>query len=235
MQRLLELIPGCQAHASGSLWLPDIATLVVADAHLGYCWAQRRRGELGPAADGYTQKKLLETVEELPVETVVFLGDVVHAPRPAPQERALIEATLQQLGAKARLVFVRGNHDRGFRRDFPALEAAWLESWQWENLVALHGDRPAGADQEVVHLLGHLHPVYGLRDDAGVKQRIPIFLVYPRAIVLPAFSPFAAGFDVRRGIPEEIRRLTGEAIPGLIAATGTRVLRLGALDRLRAV
>ena len=47
----MTLLPGLAAHPSGALWIPESRTLLVADLHLGYGWAQRRRGELGPLAD----------------------------------------------------------------------------------------------------------------------------------------------------------------------------------------
>src|SRR5690349_15863646 len=101
MSRLLELADGRWAHASGALWLPASRTVMVADAHLGYGWAQRRRGELGPVGDGAIGERLLAVVDELEPRTVVFLGDVVHAPRPVTEERVLITRAFEQLAEKA--------------------------------------------------------------------------------------------------------------------------------------
>ena len=59
-------------------------------------------------------------------------------------------------------------------------------------------------------LEAHDIPAVVLRDDAGANRRVPAFLVSERATLLPAFSPFAAGFDVSKtGMPKEMRDLLG--------------------------
>ena len=97
---MIEVGPGRFAHPSGGLWLAEERILLVADPHLGYAWAQRRRGELGLLGDIVGQAKLLQVVEELAPEQLVLLGDIVHAPKPGPEERALIEETMAALKAR---------------------------------------------------------------------------------------------------------------------------------------
>jgi hypothetical protein len=225
MTRLLEIAPGRVAHASGALWLPEIRAVLIADAHLGYGWAQRRRGELGPLRDDLARAKLDALVDELAPREIVFLGDVVHAPRPGADERALIEDTLSSLAERLQLTLVRGNHDRAFQRDFAGLGIPLAGEWSGGGVVALHGDRPheqggAGA------VFGHLHPSLTIEDAAGARQRVPVFLVGSDAIVLPAFSPFAAGIDLARPVPRAAARLL-PAQPHGYAATGKRVVPLG--------
>jgi uncharacterized protein len=203
------------AHASGALWIPEGQVVVIADAHLGYGWAQRRRGELGPVRDDVVAQKLNALVDELAPRQIIFLGDVVHAPRPGAAERTLIEQTLSSLAERAQLTLVRGNHDRAFSRDFAKLGIPLVEEWRSAGLVAIHGDRPPMAGGECV-VYGHLHPSLSVEDAAGAKHRVPVFLVAAGRIVLPAFSPFAAGSEP--AIAE-----TMEAY----AATGTRVVALG--------
>jgi uncharacterized protein len=215
VSRTVEISERRFAHASGALWLPDGLIILIADAHLGYGWAQRRRGELGPVRDDLTRQKLNALVDELAPLQIIFLGDVVHAPRPGAAERALIEQTLSSLAARAEVKLVRGNHDRAFARDFGKLGIPLVEEWRGNGLTAVHGDRPLMADSECV-VYGHLHPSLNIEDAAGAKHRVPVFLVGPGRIVLPAFSPFAAGSET--AIDE-----TMEAY----AATGTRVVHLG--------
>jgi uncharacterized protein len=231
--RQVEIEPGRFAHASGALWLADSRTALLADVHLGYGWAQRRRGQLGPVADANTRDKLFRLIDELNPANIVFLGDIVHAPRPAVQERLLIENTIRDAATRAELILVLGNHDRGFLRDFPDLPIHVAHSWEVDSLIAVHGDKPGSlaSDQQLV--LGHLHPAIGVRDAAGASQRIPAFLVHSRAYVLPAFSPFATGFNVKVALPWELRKLFGKEDVDVVAATGRRVVCLGPLERLR--
>ena len=231
-ERLIELHSGEFAHCSGALWLPQLRTVVMADVHLGYGWALRRRGQLGPVDDVAVQAKLDTVVQELSPHRIVFLGDLVHAPRPAPGERAAIEGTLERLASRAKLTVVLGNHDRGFTRDYPGLPIAVQEHWECEGFLAVHGDKelPAGVDRLV---MGHIHPAIGVVDHAGASRRLPAFLVTETVVILPAFSPTAAGLDVRGpGLPKQI---LGSAEVQVIAISGKRAVRLGPLSRLRRV
>ncbi len=193
------------AHPSGALYLPDEGALLLADLHLGYAWAQRRRGELGPITDGGVAAKLAAVLDEVRPASVVLLGDVVHAPKPSPQERAWI---VDALGAiPGRLIVVRGNHDRALTRDFGI---PTVTEWRAPGIVAVHGDRLPDTAERIV--MGHLHPFGCVRDLAGATRRVPVFHLTARAVTLPAFSPLAAGVTVKGGRQ--------------YAATGKRVLPL---------
>ena len=231
MTKLVEIWPGVMAHASGGLWMESSRTLALADLHLGYGWAQRRRGELGPLTDGEARLNLLRVLDELQPLKLLLVGDIVHASRPGKAEARHIEKVLEELADRTELIGIRGNHDRGFDRDFEGLGLHLVETWREDELVIAHGDRLP--DELAGRLaIGHLHPAIGLEDAAGVKQRVPAFLVAGPVVVLPAFSPFAAGLDVWRSMPEEIERLSRGEAPEVIAATGARVVKLGPLRRL---
>jgi len=195
------------AHPSGALYIPEEETALFADLHLGYAWAQRRRGQLGPVADGGAVEKFLATLAELSPKRVVLLGDVYHAPRPSEAERDQVERALDAV--RGELVIVRGNHDRALLRDFGK---APVPEWRAGGIVAVHGDRLPETEDFLV--MGHLHPVVKVRDAAGASRRVPVFWVKDRQAVLPAFTPFSSGCPVRGG--------------SIVAATGTRVVPLTA-------
>ncbi len=215
------------------MWLESVQTAIIADAHLGYGWAQRRRGELGPVEDTKSQPKLSALIDELRPQRIVFLGDLVHAPRPGREERDAIEILLSGLASKAEIVLVRGNHDRAFARDFGHLGISVAESWSDSTLYALHGDRLSRSALPEGHLvLGHLHPVLSTKDAAGARLKLPLFLTSPSLTVLPAFSPYAGGFDVGKGLPEDLEQLIGTELIEGVAVTGRSARRIGPL-RLR--
>jgi uncharacterized protein len=228
-----ELVPissDLYAHASGALWIPETTTVVAADVHLGYSWAQRRRGELGPLADARTREKLLALRDQLRPGRFVFLGDLVHAPRPCAPERAWIEDVLRQLAADAQLVAVRGNHDRRFAAEFAHLPFQDVMTWSEGSVTAAHGDRMDFAwPEDHTLLLGHLHPSLAIRDSSGAGHKLPVFIGNKRCLVLPAFSPFARGYDIFSGFPPEIARCFGTDEVEVFAATGKKVARLGPL------
>ncbi len=227
----MSLLPGLMAHPSGALWIPETRTALVADVHLGYSWAQRRRGELGPLADVIAKEKLLRLTDELTPREFVFLGDLVHAPRPCKPEREWIEDVLTNIRLRAHIVAVRGNHDRAFAREFGHLPLTTVETWSAPGILALHGDRLASAPipESATLIMGHLHPSLALRDASGANQRVPLFLVSPHCVVLPAFSPFARGFDVGGGLPAELQACFRSEEITAFAATPSRVAALGPL------
>jgi uncharacterized protein len=218
-------------HPSGALWLPDVGTLIVADLHLGYGLAQRRRGELGAVADTETAEKLTAVVQELIPKQLVLLGDAVHAPRPSKIEKDWIQHCFRSWASTAAIFFVRGNHDRRISLDFAVETSAQWRSPGW---IGVHGDgmipEPGNGETLVV---GHLHPAVGIEDAAGVKRKIPVFLESEHILVLPAFSPFAAGVDVLRRFPTELSIFGGRTAFKATAATGRRIAPLGPLSRLR--
>lgn len=203
---------------------------MIADIHLGYGWAQRRRGELGPLADERARDKLFAVVAEMQPQRIVFLGDLVHAPKPSEPERALVEDVLSALARMAHLIAVRGNHDRAFAQDFNSLPVESVPVWQTDRVTAVHGDRFdfAVPEQHAV-LLGHLHPCLPVHDAAGASHKIPVFLHNRHCVLLPAFSPFARGYDMRAGMPDPIASLFREEPIQAVAASGKRVLPLGSL------
>ena len=228
--KLLELAPGRWAHASGALWLSDCRVALFADVHLGYGWALRRRGQLGPVQEGAIRRKLLDTIAELQPQTIVFVGDVVHAPRPAPQERAAVEATLAELATHAELLLIPGNHDRGFHNDYPAAPVRLVAEWRDCGLHAVHGHVVPATKEHLV--LGHIHPALGVVDHAGATQKVPVFVISDRLTILPAFSPLSSGGDIRVHMPAELAKMLPAASTRVVAASGKRVVPLGALSRL---
>jgi putative SbcD/Mre11-related phosphoesterase len=228
----IPVLPGLFAHPSGALWIPESKTLLVADVHLGYSWAQRRRGELGPLADARTREKLYAVCRELLPTCLVFLGDLVHAPRPCAPERVWIEETLTQLAGAAELIVVRGNHDRAFAREFGHLSVKTVESWSNHTLTAIHGDRLITAlPEHHILVIGHLHPAMAVEDAAGASRKLPLFLVTPHCIVMPAFSPFAGGYEVAAGLPDSLLPLFRNHEIEAVAVSGKRAICLGPLER----
>jgi metallophosphoesterase superfamily enzyme len=107
-----------------------------------------------------------------------------------------------------------------------------VESWSADGISAAHGDRlPSVKPEEQTLLLGHWHPCLSVQDASGAAQKLPLFLVTDRCVVLPAFSPFARGYDLVCGIPEELRGLLAGSNVDAFAVAAKRVVALGPLDR----
>lgn len=208
----LELSPGLWLDARRAVWLEEHRALLVADLHLGYAWAHRQRGNLMPISTSEdTVDRLQVLAAEYAPREIIVLGDVIHA---AVAEEAVL-ADLRRLHTLAGGVAVRliaGNHDAQLA---PMLQRAGVAAALVREItlgghLLLHGDggddAAAGARCRAVAerggrvIFGHEHPAITISDGVATSVRCPCFLVGEDVLVLPAFSPWSAGTNVRNGI-----------------------------------
>jgi metallophosphoesterase superfamily enzyme len=104
------------------------------------------------------------------------------------------------LSPKSRLTFLVGNHDRDLQKVFEqwSLPIELVESRTLGEAVLVHGDKA------VVHphrrgriIMGHEHPAISIGDGVTTSQKCPCFLISETVFVLPAFSRWAAGTNIR--------------------------------------
>lgn len=204
-----RLTPGLQLDARHVLWMPEERTLVVADLHLGYVWAHRHAGQLLPiSAPDDTVDRLVAIVAEYCPEQVVLLGDIVHRAVPVPAIQAEMRGLSDRLGAVA-IRWIVGNHDRRLEA---LLREAGLTEIRLEPEIVLaphvltHGaeEDSAAAGRCLARLgsggwliMGHEHPAIHLHDGITTSVKCPCFLAGSRILILPAFSRWAAGANVR--------------------------------------
>jgi putative SbcD/Mre11-related phosphoesterase len=163
------------------------ATAVIADVHLGYDRARRRKGDAVPLIPVEEQMApLLALAAATEVRRLIVAGDLFEM-RPGFE---LVQEFLCCLAeAKMELVAViPGNHDRhiGKHRFYLPLRERTIALGGW---TLQHGDGKLSTGP-VVH--GHIHPAVRL----SKRQLAPCYLVAPGRIVLPAFSQEAAGFNI---------------------------------------
>ena len=188
----LAIVDGLVLTADGGAWLPAESTLVVADIHVGYARAARRRGGWLPTdaeSPARLAARLLAACTRVGATRLVIAGDLRHSTRDVDDaERAEVAGLLESLGRSlARIDVVAGNHDRG---------DAWATALSLGDVDVLHEPpREAPARWTVC---GHLHPRTTLRDETGASLRVPCALVGERVVVLPAFSEWAGGLAAGR-------------------------------------
>lgn len=206
-----ELEPGVWLDARRAVWLEESRVLAVADLHLGYAWAHRSAGQLLPInAPEDSTARVLELIASYAPREVVFLGDVVHRAVPAPALQAELRSLVQEVSARARLRLVTGNHDTGLAHLLTAgnltIETARHVTVAPHFLV--HGDENDDATaikrlQKVYSaggrvIMGHEHPAIAISDRVASHAKCPCFLHSREVLVLPAFSSWSAGTDVRQ-------------------------------------
>lgn len=193
-----ELEPGIVLDARRAVWFAEARALAVADLHLGYAWGHRATGSMFPIeAPDDTLDRLLALVREYDARQLLVLGDIVQRAVPLKPVREELERLHAELGPVA-LRLLAGNHDRGLA----PLLAQWGLAVTLDPLARLgshtllHGDAALPEETAGRVFIGHEHPAIRLGDGiAGL--RCPCFLIGPRVIVLPAFSAWAAGTEVR--------------------------------------
>lgn len=189
-----EVQPGIWLDSRLAVWLATERLLVVADLHWGYAASHRARGNLLPLwGDDEIDSRLRSLVVDYSPKEMLWLGDIVHAAEGAERaERFLAHAPCP-------VTVLAGNHDRRWRG---AQERIAVKG----RFVFHHGDAPlqAGAladlsrsagDGACVEVIGHYHPAATWWDGAGGNVKLPALLVSPQRLILPAFSPWAAGTD----------------------------------------
>jgi metallophosphoesterase superfamily enzyme len=167
-------------------------TAVVADLHLGYDEARRRLGEAVPARRlGDFLQPLQRTLTEHGIRRLVVAGDLVEEGRNRSTRERLPELLAWLSGAHIELVgVVPGNHDRGLGDGggLPLFRDG-LELGGWR---VIHGDREGQRNPGDRVVQGHEHPWARWSDRLGG----PCYLVAAEQLVLPAYSPDAAGVNV---------------------------------------
>lgn len=173
-----------------AIWIETLRTIVVADLHWGYAASHHARGNLLPAwGDDVIERRLRSLIDDYSPEEMIWLGDIVHA----AEGGAGAESFLRRSPIKTTVV--RGNHDR--RWPWPAEVSA-----QRGDFLFHHGDRVVTRSGSNIEVIGHHHPAVTWRDGAGGCVKLPALIAGASRMILPAFSPWAAGTEYRGPVAE---------------------------------
>lgn len=194
----LEIMPGVWLDHRRAAYLESENILCVADLHLGYAWAHRFSGQLMPLRG---PENLLTRLSDLcsfykPAHLAI-LGDIVHQAVPVTEITQELSALFQGLREICGLKLILGNHDKKLQKlasHIPELE--FLPDLEIGHFLLTHGNSPAQDASEKFVLMGHEHPSISLGD--GIRSaKFPCFMLGKSVLLLPAFSFWAAGTDVR--------------------------------------
>ncbi|MCL4843953.1 MAG: hypothetical protein KJZ79_19030 [Bryobacteraceae bacterium] len=189
--RQQELAAGVFAHPSGGLWLPAMATLIVASI------PQVEDLEGGPRP-----------------ELIVAVGD----------PDTLKSYRINALSA----IFPVTGDPEAWRRTGLQTWPEWRGGGLW--VTPRMPDLSTGG---VLVVPGGYHPVVSVGDAASTKQRLPAYLVYSKAILIPGPAGSATSFDIGRGLPPALAPLADSGVAEAFALRRGEVLPLGKL-RLKA-
>jgi putative SbcD/Mre11-related phosphoesterase len=176
-----EVRPGVWLDARCALWLAAERLLVIADLHWGYAASHRARGNLLPLwGDEEIAARLESLLADYEPAEMIWLGDVLHD----VEGRGNAERFLRE--ARTPITLLAGNHDR---RWTVARERTLVRG----NYFFHHGDNSPEIPVGHIEILGHHHPAVSWYDGAGGRLKLPALVAGARRLILPAFSPWAAG------------------------------------------
>jgi DNA ligase-associated metallophosphoesterase len=177
-------------------FLPESATLLVADAHVGKAVSFRLLGMPVPGGTtGETLGALGRLVARHQARRIVFLGDFLHSRRSQGPATLTALRRWRHEHASLELTLVRGNHDD--RAGDPPAELgieAVDEPLGLGDLALCHHPAPRPSGYVIG---GHLHPCVHLSGRAFDRLRLPCFWFGERVGVLPAFGAFTGMHPVR--------------------------------------
>ena len=195
-------------------FLPDSATLLVADAHIGKAVSFRALGVPVPRGTTSANLDLLTLlVARHGARRIVFLGDFLHSARSHAKATLDAVARWRETHAALALTLVRGNHDDR-AGDPPAslgIEAV-DEPLRLGDLLLCHHPQ---ARPEGYVLAGHLHPCVNLAGRARDRLRLPCFWFGDRVGVLPAFGDFTGMHAVRPLPGDRVFVVAGASVSAL--------------------
>jgi uncharacterized protein len=198
-------------------FLPETATLLVADAHIGKALSFRKLGV--PVPHGTTAETLavLSTlVARLGAKRIVFLGDFLHSARSHGPSTMDTVSRWREVHASLELTLVRGNHDDHAGDPPPHLGIAAIDEPLMHGELALCHHPVARAPAYV--LAGHLHPAVSLGGRANDHMRLPCFWFTPNVGVLPAFGAFTGLHTIRAADGDRVFAVSEGRVVALGAA-----------------
>ncbi|HEY3756569.1 MAG TPA: hypothetical protein VGL42_10510 [Opitutaceae bacterium] len=176
-----EILPEVWLDARLALWLPEVRLLVAADLHWGYAASHRAHGNLLPVwGDGEIAARLDGLIRDYAPAEMIWLGDSLHTLIGADRADAYLAC------CRAPVTVLSGNHDRKWDRVSGAMEHRGRFFFH-------HGDSDMTPPPGSLEIIGHHHPAATWSDGAGARLKLPALVASAARLILPAFSPWAAG------------------------------------------
>lgn len=187
-----------------SVFLLLAKILVIADVHIGYEDALMQAGIMMPRSQfKETMNDLKKVFDGIKAEEIIILGDLKHEfGTISGQEWREVREFLKYLKEKARVILIKGNHDK-ILEPISQQENIEVKDFYIKDEVAfIHGDKKFKEveDKEIkLIMMGHFHPAITIQEGAK-KETYKCFLVGnwkgKEIIILPSFFPLVEGYDV---------------------------------------
>jgi len=200
----------CELHGDGSMYVPSLKTIFIADLHVGKSGQFRKDGIPTPIrVHKEAMTKLETTFKRQELEHVVFLGDLFEGWQ--NRETKDLRALLQRCSS-TKFILVRGNHDYD-PPDWPELEVH--HTYRVGPFICLHDPPGCDFDKNIpfnldkallefpdiqrgsMLLCGHLHPGATLKGRGRTRARLKAFFFNEVLGILPAYGALTGQYPLQ--------------------------------------
>ncbi|PSH01401.1 MAG: hypothetical protein BRC27_02315, partial [Nanohaloarchaea archaeon SW_10_44_10] len=191
--------------------------LVISDLHLGLEKTMTAKGNYIPQNQLDTMKEEIKKAKDRKgADRILINGDLKNQFKTSYSENEEVKELLNFLAFSFdEIIVVEGNHDTFIDS---ALKDNGIEMKEYhleDEILFVHGDRrlkeiDVENERNIdIVVIGHEHPAITLKDDIGVKEKIPALLhgnldEERKLVVLPAFSRIANGTSVNEVPKKEL-------------------------------
>ncbi len=186
------------------LYIEDLNTLVIGDAHLGYEESLNKQGVLIPKFQfKEIMERLKKIIDDTNPETIIVVGDLKHEFGTISNEewRDTLDF-IDLLQENAELILIKGNHDTILEPIAEKKDVEIHDHYTIGEYYFCHGHKiPEDLEFQNAStiIIGHEHPAIGLKDGPRVET-YKCFLKGKNQdkeiIVLPSLSTLPKGTDV---------------------------------------
>lgn len=192
------------------LFRPSNRTLLAADLHWGKAEVFQKSGvAISSRVLLDDLARLSRALKKTQASKLIVLGDLIHAPMGITAEVIREIEIWREQNKTLEITLLRGNHDRKF---------VLPPSWRIESVDGTITDSPFllthddVSERKGLHQIsGHIHPVLTIRG-AGDSLRLPCFATRKTSTLLPAFSAFTGGFEIKRNDWKHVFVVTDHAV-----------------------
>jgi len=175
-------------HAALILEHEDKKYVAVSDLHIGLEAELLSKGVSMPSLVPEMAGELLGLLKQQHADGVVLLGDIKHSIGAiTKQEWDDIPAFLKELGAKAEVYLVPGNHDGNIRHLVPVnVNMISIMGMTLGDTLLVHGhSMPSDVRSQVRRIImGHIHPIFFKKGSVINGQRVWLYLQSKKGALL---------------------------------------------------
>jgi putative SbcD/Mre11-related phosphoesterase len=184
-----------------ALYHPEMDLIVISDIHLGLEGSMTSKGSYIPKFQLDDMKEELEQLKnEKEVDRILVNGDLKNQFSTSYTEKKEIEDFLEFLDENFQeVILIKGNHDTILDNTADKYGLDLKEKYRENGVLFVHGHEEVNEDYDIL-VIGHEHPALALKDEVGVKEKIPCLLYGEtgkgKIIVMPAYSKIANGSEI---------------------------------------